>query len=290
METGLGGEKDDFKIKGAASGRRDDGHMDVCTICQQTITERAVAVPCNHLTFDFICLATWLQEQTRCPLCNAEVTAVEYDWRAPDDYKTYHVKSASGNRHHSGGLRSSIQNSSADVPATVRGERHAAPAGSRIRGAYKEVPAQDPALERRRNVYRNRLYSLHVGANSVSGYRDFGPQQTTHSAEMQSRARAFLRRELRVFSFLDPGFVPRGRSRDSVMEHVVAIAKAFDLKGADGRAEDLIAEYIGRENARLLLHELEAWLRSPYPRLEDWDSNVQYATDGIRNASEATIT
>lgn len=43
--------------------------VDECVICLQSISERAVAVPCNHLSFDFICLASWLQENHQCPLC-----------------------------------------------------------------------------------------------------------------------------------------------------------------------------------------------------------------------------
>jgi hypothetical protein len=29
----------------------------------------------------------------------------------------------------------------------------------------------------------------------------------------------------------------------------------------------------------LLLHEVEAWLRSPFERLEEWDRRVQYGQD-----------
>lgn len=39
----------------------------------------------------------------------------------------------------------------------------------------------------------------------------------------------------------------------------------------------MLAEFLGRPHARLFLHELGAWLRSPFTRLEDWDRNVQYA-------------
>lgn len=56
----------------------------------------------------------------------------------------------------------------------------------------------------------------------------------------------------------------------------MAILKTVDIKGSGGQAEDLVQEFLGRENARLLLHELRAWLRSPYRRVEDWDRHVQY--------------
>jgi hypothetical protein len=37
-----------------------------------------------------------------------------------------------------------------------------------------------------------------------------------------------------------------------------------------------LRDFIGRENAHLFIHELQAWLRSPYTSLEDWDRHVQY--------------
>lgn len=43
---------------------------DTCVICLETISERAVTLPCNHLYFDFICILSWLlDQQARCPLC-----------------------------------------------------------------------------------------------------------------------------------------------------------------------------------------------------------------------------
>src|SRR5256885_10141704 len=47
-----------------ASNRTDD-----CVICLQPISDRAVVVPCNHYSFDFICVTSWLQERSTCPLC-----------------------------------------------------------------------------------------------------------------------------------------------------------------------------------------------------------------------------
>lgn len=52
----------------------------------------------------------------------------------------------------------------------------------------------------------------------------------------------------------------------------------MDVKGSSGKAQELLAGYLGEENARLFCHELEAWLRSPYVELADWDRHVQYAT------------
>lgn len=60
------------------------------------------------------------------------------------------------------------------------------------------------------------------------------------------------------------------------MEYVIAILRTVDIKGSAGQAEELLQEFIGRVNARLFLHELNSWLRSPYNSLQDWDRHVQY--------------
>lgn len=254
----------DFKIKGAAclTRRGSSSACDACIICLQPITERAVAVPCNHLAFDFVCLASWLQERTSCPLCNASVTAVQYDWRGPQDYKTYSIQT------------------SATAKSTGQPSTH--PRRRRIGGWNQDlesavVASQDPALERRRSVYHEELYSLHVGANLNSEFAEFTFQTFAQSPEMQSRARTFLRRELLVFAFLDHNHVPRGGGRQYLVEYIVAVLKTRDPKGADGHAQELLVPFIGRSNAEHLLHELTAWLRSPYARLADWDEVVQYA-------------
>ena len=43
--------------------------IDACVICLETVTEKAVALPCGHQNFDFLCLISWLEEQSSCPLC-----------------------------------------------------------------------------------------------------------------------------------------------------------------------------------------------------------------------------
>jgi hypothetical protein len=144
-------------------------------------------------------------------------------------------------------------------------------------------PVEDVALRRRRDVYQRRLYSLHVGSNRFSGYQDITPEVIANSPELQSQARTFIRRELRVFSFLHrafEGLPANGPTTSSnaefLLSYIVSILKMVDVKASNGHAEDLLTEFLGRENSKLLLHELNAWLRSPYTRLEEWDRNVQY--------------
>ena len=119
--------------------------------------------------------------------------------------------------------------------------------------------------------------------------------------ELVSRARMWLRRELQVFSFLslddsdtDSTIQPDGTTGDSssstrtpvgrrrannaefLLEYIIAILKSVDIMGSAGQAEDMLSDFLGRDNTKLFLHELRAWLRSPFTKLEDWDRAVQY--------------
>lgn len=47
----------------------EDGSASPCVICLDSVSEPAIAVPCKHASFDFICLASWLQQNRSCPLC-----------------------------------------------------------------------------------------------------------------------------------------------------------------------------------------------------------------------------
>ncbi|KAF2641270.1 hypothetical protein P280DRAFT_542441 [Massarina eburnea CBS 473.64] len=248
------------------AGSKDDTR-DSCVICLHAVTERAIAAPCNHYTFDFICLVSWLQERSTCPLCKArkvEVSAVQYDFCSPTDYKTYAVRRT--HRH------------SIHAP-------YGLPRRPRRFGRVCEQPIVDVSILRRRHVYRHKLYSYHVGSNPVSGYQDIYPHMVADSSDLQSKARMWIRRELRVFSFLytDPsdstptqGGATTSSNAEFLLSYVVAILKKVDLKASNGHAENLLQEHLGRDNARLFLHELKAWMRSPYSKLRDWDGEVQY--------------
>ncbi|KAJ5555194.1 hypothetical protein N7535_007635 [Penicillium sp. DV-2018c] len=253
-----------------------------CVICLDVITEPCVAQPCHHANFDFLCLVSWLEQQPKCPLCKVDLTAVQYELNAPQGPKLYKIPPRSA--------------TIATPPATGR---------SRLGGRYGQRgrrrpqppprPQLDDPLQRRRNVYRNQTYSMRVGSNRLSQYRELTPELFGRDEGLVSRARKWIRRELRVFSFLNPGSEDeeestsqvsrpgpqrlesrRANNAEFLLEYIIAILRTVDLKGSAGQAEELLSDFLGREHACLFLHELQAWLRSPYNSLEDWDRNVQY--------------
>ena len=216
---------------------------------------------------------------------NAEVRLVEYG--SPEDLKVFKVKSNSGEK------------SSSIVPLTPShlSNRHDWRRFSTWRQPSPRNPitvGPDAALLRRKEVYNLRLYSRHVGSNRLSRFRDLTPQLFVQDEELVSRAKKWIRRELQVFQFLNPdgvgeeGIARRTNNAEFLLEYIVAILKSVDVKG--GQAEEMVHEFLGRENTRLFLHELKGWLRSPFSTLEDWDRHVQYDISTTRPEYKAQTT
>jgi RING finger family protein len=295
-----------------------------CVICLDSLHEPSVAVPCEHANFDFLCLISWLEQRRVCPLCmyvfileslclplhrhpfillikethiigKAEVTAVKHNLRSSGPSKLYILPTGLPTP---AGPAPPRQPSSTDSASFS--ERRGAQSHRRIPGPTSVDP--EDALSRRRHVYRNQLFSLRVGSNRLSRYRELTPQLFNQDEDLTARARTWIRRELQVFEFLNPE-TAGGRSRERagrtgelrlarrrannaefLLEYIIAILCTVDIKGSAGQAEDLLQEFIGRANARLFLHELQSWLRSPYVSLHDWDRNVQYPDTALRNA------
>ncbi|KAL4980637.1 hypothetical protein BDW66DRAFT_156375 [Aspergillus desertorum] len=271
-------------LQEVAQEQQQEDVSDPCVICLEPITEPAVAVPCNHANFDFLCLVNWLEQRRNCPLCKSDVSSVKYEIGHPDGPKIYQLPDIAPS---TGAASTGHINLYGRLPRNPRRPRRA-----------RSPPLQTPndPLIRRQHVYRNRLYSLRVGSNRLSRYREFTPDMFNRDEELVSRARKWIRRELRVFEFLHPDTAPssssssshvarqgqqrlesrRGNNAEFLLEYIIAILRTVDIKGSAGQAEELLRDFLGRENASLFLHELQAWLRSPYTSLEDWDRNVQY--------------
>lgn len=66
-----------------------------------------------------------------------------------------------------------------------------------------------------------------------------------------------------------------------LLDYIIAILRTVDIRAAAGHAETLLCGFFGggRETTRLFLHELYAFLRSPFADPRQWDQVVQY---GVR--------
>ncbi|KAL8915547.1 MAG: hypothetical protein Q9171_000112 [Xanthocarpia ochracea] len=216
--------------------------------------------------------------------CKTEVVAVDYGWLSPHGCRTYKVPRGDTQKK----PITSSGNASSSNPGTQTRPIWGHPRPRRPARQSRHPPSPDTTLLRRRQVYARKLYSSHVGTNRLSRYQDLSPQLFSRDEELLRRARKWIRRELQVFDFLtidgqeEEGIMRRTNNAEFLLEYIVAILKTVDVKGSGGQAEEMLQEFLGRENTQLFLHELKAWLRSPYTSLEDWDRHVQYAGSAIQ--------
>ena len=240
----------------------------------------ATALPCAHSAFHLPCLGLWLQRSPSCPLCKSQVLSVRHDpfpRGAPPEI--FHLP------HDEARLPGQTP------PATRRRPR-----------PVKSATGPDPILSFRRQLYDRGIYSSYLGrgvsrdarsrSHSRSSRAPIRPHITPASlvattpdgAKLRHLAATWVRRELQLFPFLQPTSIPpprpprgcRATTAAFLLPFVLATAARVDLAGAAGQAEVLLGEYLGRGNARLLWHELLAFLRSGVPTLAVWDGGVQY--------------
>lgn len=241
-------------------------HQEACVICLTALTTktRAVATPCLHACFDFGCLVTWLEGvQATCPVCKQTIETVKYGFDpVGTGFHKYKVKTpvASPNTSQQG----SASRTSSSRQRRAESRRHLPYA---ISTSLTSKPADD--ILRRRFVYKNKLRSLHIGVNRKSRFQNYTPQSIRSDPELLSKAKAFIRRELEVFEWTEG-------NREWLLEYVVAIVKSINLRSAEGSAEELLEEFLGKDYAGVFVHELNAYLKSPFVRVRDYDSWAQY--------------
>ncbi|KAH7322789.1 hypothetical protein B0I35DRAFT_426475 [Stachybotrys elegans] len=289
MEPGAGGDLQrqilQSTLQEVARRDQDEETPDCCVICLEAITEPCRVQPCGHTNFDYLCVSSWLFATPQCPLCKTSVSEVLHG--PPDNIQTTRFDQDKSAPRPS--WSSSARFSAADA---FLGRRHAARRPRPQRNGYDGTAPPRDIVRQRREVYRRNLYSKHVGSNRMSRYRELTPQMFREDEDLVSRARMWIRRELQVFSFLtldesdaDAAFsqpetsaatLRRANNAEFLLEYIVAILKSVDTLGSGGQAEDMLSDFLGRDNTRLFLHELRAWLRSPFTKLEDWDRAVQY--------------
>lgn len=246
----------------------------ICVICLELVDEVATALPCRHDHFHFSCIGTWLQQNRSCPLCKVGIVSIRYHDRGSNSASVFHLPELSVTPSGPGYQRR-------------RSYSHLHRSSSRPLRRDSISETERSTLRSRSRVYERGLYSLYVGNNRISRYRNITPALIAQDAALQSRAKKWVRRELRVlipfhqYSF-SSGSSTRAshdnvfRNNEFLLEYIVAILKNIDIKGSAGQAEVLLGEHLGRKNARLFLHELENWMRSPFETLEEWDDFVQY--------------
>ncbi|KAI0148521.1 hypothetical protein GGR57DRAFT_232700 [Xylariaceae sp. FL1272] len=138
-----------------------------CVICLDTISEPCEARPCGHRNFDYLCLLSWLERLSKCPLCKISIHQVarSLDHDGLGSNSVYLVPQVS-----SGAQPSLSQPLLEPSPRSATQSRNP-PRRQFVPRRHSPPPTgAERALLRRQHVYRERLYSSHVGSNPYSGW------------------------------------------------------------------------------------------------------------------------
>ncbi|KAK4705590.1 hypothetical protein P7C70_g607, partial [Phenoliferia sp. Uapishka_3] len=125
--------------------------------------------------------------------------------------------------------------------------------------------AEERAIERRRYIYREKLFAKHVASNRYTGFKPVSPANVATNSNLKARVIKFIRRELQVFPHVDVSFLTT---------YLISIASQLDLRSAS--AIRLIADFLSEEDAEHLVHEIVTFARSPFNSLEAYDRVIQY--------------
>ncbi|KAF8324707.1 uncharacterized protein EI90DRAFT_3240386 [Cantharellus anzutake] len=219
----------------------------------------------------------WLKQSRRCPLCTAEIGPyIIHGIRSKFDYQ----------KHFLPPLRRSPSPQTSHTPRGSDTTQFRRRRRTEVSWGVASSTRQDlentrdelgRAIERRRHVYRNRLFAKHIASNAFTKFRPYPtPSQIASSDELQSRATAFIRRELRIWPNLDVEFFTQFvlsllRRLDIRSEPAVrALAEFLDLSGKSYTPGAAV------HNAEHFAHELYSYLRSPFKELTAYDRYVQY--------------
>ncbi|KAM0665825.1 hypothetical protein ACQRIU_005169 [Beauveria bassiana] len=242
---------------------------DRCVICLEDISDPCELAPCGHYNFDVGCIGTWLAVSRRCPLCKVLVNQIIRGPRGLPGRPVNDIRSPSEI------LLAELRPGPSSHSPPTRRPRYTpadfAAAGAAYARSMRRAANTAPRdIAHRRDVYLRGLLSINVDTGPISGHRELPRALLHREPQLITRARAFLQRELRV---LDS--VPAERAA-FLTEHVVSVLRNRDIGTGIGQLEALLTANLGRSSARLLLHGLGAWLRSPYTSLEEWDAAVRY--------------
>ncbi|CAD6890847.1 unnamed protein product [Tilletia laevis] len=282
-------------------GKEEEEDLDAqsATLCIICLTDRALdqtLLPaCSHSQYCFLCIVGWAtlprpshasssSSVPSCPLCKTPIGPyVLHHLRAKDDAKLWRR----------------------------RGRGRRTPSSQQQR--HEEDP--DDSLERTL-AFRRRLYTHLSGSGRGDSTAPTVGVSNWSPAVLQSRALAFLRRELLLFPHLhaldseppQQHDVQPGRRRETssktpslsfVTTYIFSLLQTLDLRSET--MTRLLAEFLCPQGsstsasaptsistvAELFAHELASWLRSPYRRLEHWDRSewLQYDFSGVATSS-----
>ncbi|KAF9352409.1 hypothetical protein BGX26_009770 [Mortierella sp. AD094] len=163
---------------------------------------------------------------------------------------------------------------------------------------------QQQALDKRRHVYRHRLFVKHIGANRISGFQQITPETFRIFPHKLDRLTPWIRRELQAILSLtyqptsdsssltsDTSGMEHGQRQDAdrglelIREYITAVLKRHDLQ--TDQAQDLLRDFL-YEHTEQFVHELMGFARSPYS-IDAYDKVAQYDSPPSMSTSATAL-
>ncbi|KAI9242302.1 MAG: hypothetical protein BYD32DRAFT_255636 [Podila humilis] len=274
-----------------------------CVICLNPCEDRAVLENCQH-EFCFRCILQWSMISHSCPLC---VQIFESCLHQIEDDRHFKVHTFDPLPSHSS-KKGSSSSSDMVVPHGIIRQIYGPPQRRRRFETSRLLPEESAAertiveqqelrLERRREVYRHKLFVKHMGANKISGFQQITPETFKIFPQLIERLVPWIRRELQAILSLSlpasstssssrsgqgqhpPQEDPNPTSSSELMtglelirEYITAVLKRYDLQ--TDQAQDLLRDFL-HEHTEHFVHELMAFARSPFS-MEAYDQAAQY--------------
>ncbi|KAF9200388.1 hypothetical protein BGZ49_009391 [Haplosporangium sp. Z 27] len=290
-----------------------------CVICLNSCEDRTVLETCRH-EFCFHCILQWSMVSHSCPLCVQIFESCIHNIQDDEHYSVHRFEPLASNSKKSASSSSTSATTNRDqrqmeIPYGIirqlygppqlrrRFRNHRNVQGHESTVEQSVVEQQQQALERRRHVYRHRLFVKHMGANRISGFQQITPESFRIFPHRLDRLIPWIRRELQAILSLDnqpnsdsssltstPSMTENCQDSDRglelIREYIIAVLKRFDLQ--TDQAQDLLRDFL-YEHTEQFVHELMGFARSPYS-IEAYDRVAQYDTTPSSTSEPATAT
>ncbi|KAL1923408.1 uncharacterized protein VTP21DRAFT_8388 [Calcarisporiella thermophila] len=239
-----------------ASSSKDQLPEETCSICLQIYQDKSLLNSCFH-AFCFACILQWIEyaRRARCPLCVQPFEYILHDVKSELDYKKYWVPEFKTESE----LRQPIDRSRRPNQYRRFQRRWQEPIEER-----QLSKTQQEAVERRRYIYRHKLFAMHIGSNRYSKYREVSPTYFSSHPEAIRRLVPWIRRDLQA--------ILEEENAEIVREYVIAVLKTHDLRTES--ALELLRPFL-EPYTEHFVHELVAFARSPL-EIRAYDITVQY--------------
>ncbi|CAD6451477.1 9cd76d5d-f288-4319-8f53-349f9485f88d [Sclerotinia trifoliorum] len=243
-----------------------------CKICDQSVSWKGRVEPCGHEVFHHCCIEGWLDKGERtCPICRGNIIGIRHNFSQDGNHSKYRKLAELEPRRVVLFLAHGVQRALL-------------------------IPQQN--VRRRISVYLTKSFSIPI----ISFIRRrVTPQDIANSSDMEARVRLFAEHEIQIFSAKcvcpacqEPTssssihmIVPSEVEviRNFVVNKIVDLLKRYDLQDKAVEIEQEAEQYLN-EHARLFLHELRAWIESPFDTLEQWHRNARYLNDSFLTSIE----